>query len=37
MRDGVKLKSEGKSDSNKIFSASALAYETRDWATVGMI
>ena len=31
MRDGVKLKSEGKSDSDKVFSASApaLAYEIR--------
>ena len=37
MRDGVTLKIEGKSDSNKIFSTSALAYETRDWASVGMI
>jgi len=37
MRDGVKIKIEGKSDSDKMFSAPALAFEIRDWATVGMI
>ena len=37
MTDEVKLKGEGKSDSDKMFSASALAYEIRGWATVGMI